>query len=82
MSSVSGVLLAVSLHFKRYENLAKYRRITYAFFVASMVNLISNHLKGYYSAFLRFFIVWSGTNPGIGLSSFMKHYWQSSPSYC
>jgi membrane protease YdiL (CAAX protease family) len=66
-ASVSAVFLIVALMFKRSEKLFKYWPIAYAFFVASMVNLVSDLFGGYQSTFVRVLGAWSGTNPWLGL---------------
>jgi membrane protease YdiL (CAAX protease family) len=51
---VSAVFLLVVILFKRTTRLAKFRLIAYAFFVAAMVNLVSDLFAGYNQAVLRF----------------------------
>jgi membrane protease YdiL (CAAX protease family) len=66
-ASVSAVFLITALLFKRSAQLVKYWLIAYAFFVASMVNLVSDLFGGYQGDFLRFLGASTGTNPGTGL---------------
>ena len=66
-ASVSVVFLITALLFKRSVQLVKYWLIAYAFFVASMVNLVSDLFGGYQGDFVRFLGASPGTNPGIGL---------------
>ena len=66
-ASVSAVFLIAALLFKRSEKLTIYWQITYAFFIASMVNLVSDVLGGYQGDFVRFLGASINTNPGIGL---------------
>ena len=66
-ASVSVVFLVAALLFKRSEKLVKYWQITYAFFVASMVNLVSDVFGGYQGDFVRYWGASTNTNPGIGL---------------
>lgn len=65
--SVSAVFLIAAGLFKRSDKYVKYWPIAYAFFVASMVNLVADLFGGYQSDFVRFLGTWSGTNPGLGL---------------
>jgi membrane protease YdiL (CAAX protease family) len=64
---VSVVFLIAALLFKRSVKLIKYWLISYAFFVASMVNLVSDLFGGYQGDFVRFLGGTPGTNLGIGL---------------
>jgi membrane protease YdiL (CAAX protease family) len=66
-ASVSGVLLITALLCKNNSQLNRYWSIVYAFFIASMVNLVSDIFSGYYVNFLRFLNVSPQSNPGISL---------------
>jgi membrane protease YdiL (CAAX protease family) len=66
-ASISGVFLIAALLFKRNKKLARYWPVAFVFFIASMVNLVSDLFGGYYITFLHFFGVSSESNPGIGL---------------
>jgi membrane protease YdiL (CAAX protease family) len=61
-ASTTGIFLVAALLFKRSPTLAKYWPVTYAFFVASTVNLISDLFAGYNTDFVHLFGVWSGAN--------------------
>ncbi len=52
---VSAVFLLIALFFKRSTKWVKYLAIAYAFFVASMINLISVLFGGHYTDFVRLF---------------------------
>jgi membrane protease YdiL (CAAX protease family) len=54
-ASLSAVFLIAALLFKRSTRFAKYWGIAYAFFVASIVNLVSDLFGGYYTDFVRLF---------------------------
>jgi membrane protease YdiL (CAAX protease family) len=64
---VSALFLLAALLFKRTEKLAKFWPLAYAFFIASMYNLIADLVGGYEPAILHLFGVSQGTNPGLGL---------------
>jgi membrane protease YdiL (CAAX protease family) len=66
--SLSAVFLVAALLLKRSKKLAKYWPIAYAFFVASVVNLVSDLFAGYYGAFVRIFGASMGTNQGEALA--------------
>jgi membrane protease YdiL (CAAX protease family) len=52
---LSSVFLIAALLFKRNNKLSNYWGITYAFFVASMINFVSDLFAGYNSTFVQFF---------------------------
>jgi membrane protease YdiL (CAAX protease family) len=58
----SGVFLVAALLFKRSPTFNKYWPITYAFFVASSVNLVSVLFGGYNTQFVHLFGVYTGEN--------------------
>jgi membrane protease YdiL (CAAX protease family) len=64
---VSAVFLAASILLKRSDKFAVYWQIAYAFFIASVVNLVSVLFAGYNSVILRYFHVWMGENRWIAL---------------
>jgi membrane protease YdiL (CAAX protease family) len=66
-TGVSAVFLIAALLFKRTDKLVKFWPITYAFFVASMVNLVSDVFGAYQGDFVRFLGASTGTNPGFGV---------------
>jgi len=61
-ASVTTVFLITALIFKRSEKYSKYWQITYAFFVASAVNLVSDLFAGYNTKFVQFFGMVTGAN--------------------
>jgi membrane protease YdiL (CAAX protease family) len=54
-AAITGIFLVAALLFKRSEKLNKYWLVTYAFFVASSVNLISVLFAGYNTDFVHLF---------------------------
>jgi membrane protease YdiL (CAAX protease family) len=54
-ASTTGVFLVASLLFKRSTRFAKYWPVTYAFFIASTVNLVSDLFGGYNTQFVNLF---------------------------
>lgn len=66
-ASVSAVFLLAALLLRRSEKLTKFWPLAYAFFVASVYNLIADLIGGYEPAILGWFGVAQGTNPGMGL---------------
>jgi membrane protease YdiL (CAAX protease family) len=67
-ASTTIFFLVTSLVFKRSTRLAQYWLISYAFFVASSVTLISDLFGGYNTAFVHLFGVTSGENAIAGLA--------------
>lgn len=61
-ASTTGFFLVASLLFKRSVKFAKYWPITYAFFIASTVNLVSDLFGGYNTDFVHLFGVYTGEN--------------------
>jgi membrane protease YdiL (CAAX protease family) len=68
VGSLSAVLLVAALLFKRSEKLSKYWLIVYAFFVASVVNLINILVGGYNSVIMQWFATNTDTNKGMAIS--------------
>jgi membrane protease YdiL (CAAX protease family) len=66
-ASVSAVFLLAAMLFKRSVKLGKYWPLAYAFFAASIYNLVADLIGGYESSILQWFGVEQGTNPGMGL---------------
>ncbi len=66
-AAVSAVFLVAALLFKRSAKLAAFWPLAYAFFVASVYNLVADLLGGYEPNLLGWFGVSQGTNPGMGL---------------
>jgi membrane protease YdiL (CAAX protease family) len=64
----TGVFLVASLLFKRSTSLAKYWPVTYAFFIASTVNLVSDLFGGYNTDFVNLFGVDSSANATMALA--------------
>jgi membrane protease YdiL (CAAX protease family) len=64
---VSAVFLAAALLFRRSHKLQPYWLVAYAFFVASMVNLVSDLLAGYFTPIMHWLGVGSGTNAEFAL---------------
>lgn len=64
---LSVVFLAAALLLKRFGKSA-YWQIAYAFFVASVVNLVSALFAGYYGAVVRFFGTTTETNQGMAIA--------------
>jgi membrane protease YdiL (CAAX protease family) len=54
-ASTTGVFLVASLLFKRSTRFEKYWPVTYAFFIASTVNLVSDLFGGYNTQFVNLF---------------------------
>jgi membrane protease YdiL (CAAX protease family) len=67
-AGVSGGFLLAALLFKRSSRLARYWPITYAFFIASVVNLVSLLFAGYNTHFVRLFGDTSDQNRVEGLA--------------
>ena len=61
-ASTTGVFLVAALLFKRSTKFAKYWPVTYAFFVASSVNLVSDLFGGYNTDFVNLFGFTTGEN--------------------
>jgi len=61
-ASTTGVFLVAALLFKSSTKFTKYWTVTYAFFVASSVNLVSDLFGGYNTDFVHLFGVWTGEN--------------------
>jgi membrane protease YdiL (CAAX protease family) len=66
--SLSVVFLVAALLLKRSAKFARYWQIAYAFFAASVVNLVSIIFGGYNSTIMHFFGTYTGTNQGAALS--------------
>ncbi len=66
-ASLSAGFLLAAVLFKRSEKLAKYWPLAFAFFVASVYNLVADLVGGYEPHILGWFGVEQGTNPGMGL---------------
>jgi membrane protease YdiL (CAAX protease family) len=64
---VSAILLIAALLFRRIEKLARYWPVTYAFFIASIVNLIADLFGSYQGDFVRLLGFSPGSNPAQGL---------------
>ncbi len=64
----TGIFLVAALIFKRSTALSKYWPVTYAFFIASSVNLISDLFAGYNSDFVHLFGYGAGENKTIALA--------------
>jgi membrane protease YdiL (CAAX protease family) len=54
-ASLSGIFLIAAILFKHNEKLSKFWRIAYAFFIASVVTLVSDLFIGYNTDFVQFF---------------------------
>jgi membrane protease YdiL (CAAX protease family) len=65
---LSAVFLIAALLLKRSAKLARYWLIAYAFFVASVVNLVSILFGDYDSRIMQWFATDSGTNKGMAIS--------------
>jgi membrane protease YdiL (CAAX protease family) len=68
VGSLSAILLVAALLLKRSEKLSKYWLIVYAFFVASVVNLINILVGGYNSVIMQWFATNTDTNKGMAIS--------------
>jgi membrane protease YdiL (CAAX protease family) len=66
-ASVSAAFLLAAVLFKRSVELAKFWPLAYAFFVASIYNLVADLVGGYEPVILRWFGTSQGTNAGMGL---------------
>jgi len=66
-AGLSGLLLITALILRNNLKLNKYWSIVYAFFIASMVNLVSDLFSGYYVTILHFLNVSPESNQGISL---------------
>jgi membrane protease YdiL (CAAX protease family) len=64
---VSAAFLLSAVLLKRSVKLAKYWPLAFAFFVASVYNLVADLVGNYEPAILRWFGVAQGTNPGMAL---------------
>lgn len=64
---VSAAFLIAALLFKRTEKLAKYWPVTYAFFVASTVNIVADLFGARQGDFVRWLGFSENSNPGQGL---------------
>jgi membrane protease YdiL (CAAX protease family) len=64
---LSAVFLIAAILFKRSDRFVKYWQITYAFFVASSVNLVSALFASYNSAILQYVGLSLQSNQGMGL---------------
>ena len=67
-TGVAAVFLVTALLLRRSARLARYWQIAYAFFVAAMVNLVSDLLAGYNTKILHWLGVTSGTNAEYALA--------------
>jgi membrane protease YdiL (CAAX protease family) len=65
---VAAVFLVAALLFKSSSRLHPYWQVFYAFFVASMVNLISDLFAGYNGRILQWLGIASGTNAEYGIA--------------
>jgi membrane protease YdiL (CAAX protease family) len=61
-ASTTAIFLVAAILFKRSAKFVKYWPITYAFFIASTVNLVSDLFGSYNTQFVHLFGVWTGTN--------------------
>jgi len=68
VGSLSAAFLVAALLLKRSAKLAKYWLIAYAFFVASVVNLVSILFGDYNSTIMQWFVTNTGTNKGQAIS--------------
>jgi membrane protease YdiL (CAAX protease family) len=66
--SLSAVFLIAALACKLSPKFSKYWQILYAFFTASMVNLVSDLLSGYFIPIAQFLGLLQGTNEFMGLA--------------
>ena len=67
-ASLSGVFLVAAVLFKRSPKFAQYWPVAYAFFIASMVNLVSDLFAGYNTRFVRLFGSMTDPNKVVGLA--------------
>ena len=74
------IFLAAAVLFKRSEKLSRYWQITYAFFVASAVNLVSVLFSGYNSTILQAFNIYGARTSFWQLPNCTILCWWSSPS--
>jgi membrane protease YdiL (CAAX protease family) len=65
---LSAIFLIAALVFKRIEKFSRYWSITYAFFIASAVNLVSALFAGYNGDILRALGLSPDTNQGLALA--------------
>jgi membrane protease YdiL (CAAX protease family) len=65
--SLTAVFLVVAMIFKLNKSLSRYWQVSYAFFVASAVNLVSIFLGKYLDPFLAFLGTSSSLNSGLAL---------------
>jgi membrane protease YdiL (CAAX protease family) len=61
-ASLSFLFLVAAVLFKRYEKLSKFWGIAYAFFIASVVSLVSDLFAGYNTEFVHLFGISMGEN--------------------
>ena len=66
-ASLTAIFLIAAMIFKLNKSLAKYWQVSYAFFIASAVNLVSIFLVKYLDPFLAFLGTSSSTNSGLAL---------------
>ncbi len=66
------VFLVAALGFKRSAQLAKYWPMTYAFFIASAVNLVSDLFGGYNTKFVNLFGIYTGENRIIAVAKLFE----------
>lgn len=66
-AAVSAVFLLAAFLFKRSAKLSNFWPLAYAFFVASVYNLVADLLGGYEPAILGWLGISQGTNPGMGV---------------
>ncbi|HSB65698.1 MAG TPA: CPBP family intramembrane glutamic endopeptidase [Anaerolineales bacterium] len=64
---VSAAFLLAAFLFKRSAKLSNFWPLAYAFFVASIYNLVADLAGGYEQSLLGWFGVSQGTNPGMGM---------------
>lgn len=69
---VTVLFLTAALLLKRIEKLTSYWPVAYAFFVASMVNVIADLFGNYQSNFVRLLGAWPGSNPALGLGKLFE----------
>lgn len=66
-AAVSAVFLLAAVLFKRSEKAAKFWPLAFAFFIASLYNLIADLLGGYEPTILNWLGTSQGTNSGMGV---------------
>lgn len=67
-ASISAIFLVAALLLKRSKKLTQYWPVAYTFFVASMVNLVSDLFARYYESFVGLFGASMDTNQGMALA--------------